>query len=132
MRLALPVWNGSVSPVFDSAEMLLIVGIDDREATTRRELSMAGMDGRRRVELVAESADVVVCGAISRDMLACLVSRGITVHPWIMGTVETIIAQFIDGGSPGTDFLMPGCRRNRYGQCGQGRRCGGRGRRGSR
>ncbi|MFC1509248.1 NifB/NifX family molybdenum-iron cluster-binding protein [Candidatus Omnitrophota bacterium] len=125
MRIAFPLWHDSVSPVLDTAEKLVVVDIDSRTVVSRHEIIMSD-EPQKKAELIAQQADMLVCGAISRVMSSYLVNRGIRVYPWLMGNVDSLIKIFSDGNTPGQEFNMPGCGRNREGRGG----CGGRFRRG--
>lgn len=125
MRIAFPLWNDSVSPVLDTAEKLVVVDIDRGTVVSRHEIMLS--DGPlKKAELITQHADMLVCGAISRVMSSYLVNHGIRIFPWLMGNVDSLIKIFTDGNTPGQEFNMPGCGRNREGRGG----CGGRFRRG--
>ena len=115
MRLAIPLWNDCVSPVLDTAERLLVVDIQGGQVLSRSELRFEGKNVELNAGIIAEHADVLVCGALSRMMSSYFDSRGIAVYPWIMGEVDAIIRIFTDGKVPGPEFSMPGCRHNRRG-----------------
>ena len=122
MRIAIPLWNDSVSPVLDTAEHLVVVDIDRETVLSRHEITLAGGGPRENAGIIASHADMLVCGAISRPMYSCLTSLGVDVHPWTMGNVESIIRIFTKGDTPGPEFVMPGCGQKRRGRCGHGGR----------
>jgi len=115
MRLAVPLWNACVSPVLDTAEWLLVVDIQSGQVVSRREIRLDGKNVERNAEIIADHADILVCGALSRMLSSCLASYGVTVYSWIMGDVDRIIQIITDGKQPGPEFSMPGCRHNRRG-----------------
>ncbi len=127
MRIAVPVWQGRVSPVFDVAGQLLLVEADNALEQARREETLADEEPQRRAERLAEwGVRTLICGAISQPLQALLDARGIEVVPRVCGEVEEVLAAFLVGELRADRFAMPGC-------CGraqrgpQGRRRGGRG-----
>ena len=127
MKVAIPIWTGRVSPVFDVAKNLIIAEIDQgRElGRTQEPLKEAGLAARagRVAEL---GIDMLICGAISQPLEGMLFAKGVRVIPWICGSVEDVLRAFVSGEPAASLFLMPGCRGGR----GRGRRGRGRGRRG--
>jgi predicted Fe-Mo cluster-binding NifX family protein len=124
MKIAVPDWQGRVSPVFDVAEQLVLVDLDpeepDRWLTQR--LGNAGPHDRAR-QLVELGVDVLVCGAISWPLEALLATRGVRVIPLVCGNVAEVVQAFRDGTIRDGRFAMPGCcRKRRQGHC---RRRGG-------
>lgn len=124
MRVAVPHWQGRVSPVFDVARNVLVVEIGGSGDPVRQELALDGDDPRSRaMRLVESGAEVLVCGAISRPMEQAVLAAGIEVIPQTCGEIECVLAAFLDGRLGQGEFLMPGC-------CGRRRRRMGCGRRG--
>jgi len=127
MKVAIPIWTGRVSPVFDVAKNLLIAELDQGHelGRTQEPLKEAELPGRaRRVSELG--IDVLICGAISQPLQAMLFAKGVRVIPWICGSVEDVLRVFVSGQPLQNLFLMPGCCGGR----GRGRRGRGRGRRG--
>ncbi|MBM4043828.1 MAG: dinitrogenase iron-molybdenum cofactor biosynthesis protein [Planctomycetes bacterium] len=120
MRVALAVWNGRVSPVFDVARELMVVEVDGGREVSRLRQEIDGAALPQRAARVAElGVDVLVCGAISRPLAAMLAAEGIAVVPFVRGQVEEVLAAYLAGRLPDPRFLMPGC-------CGRRRRLGRR------
>jgi predicted Fe-Mo cluster-binding NifX family protein len=111
------LWENSVSPVLDTCESLLVADIEEGRVVSKQNVSLAGFGSQHIAEIIAQHADILVCGALSRSMAANLASRGVTLYPWTMGDVEHLIQIFTDGKKPGPEFTMPGCKRNRFGMC---------------
>jgi len=124
MRLAIPVWAGRISPVFDVARNLLVLDIEQGREVSRHELLIDEMDLSSRVmRLARQNINVLICGAISCPLEMMLISSGIQVLPQTCGTIDEIIKAYLSGKMNDQSFLMPGC-------CGRRRRF--RGRRGHR
>jgi len=124
MRIAIPFWQGRVSPVFDVAGNLLLVDVSDGAEQARKSLPLTAAEPQARARALAElGADVLVCGAISWPLEMAVSAAGIEVIPQTCGEVEQVLAAFISGELSRGAFLMPGC-------CGRRRRFHGRRRRG--
>jgi len=116
MRVAIPVHDGRVSPVFDAARHLLVIRTRDREVVARKELDVEDPGPYSRAHLVVGlGINVLICGAISRQIEAMLASEGVTVIARRCGEVEEIVRAFLAGGLGQGAFLMPGVRGNRGG-----------------
>ena len=124
MKVAIPQWNGRVSPVFDVAGSLLLVDVADGQELRREEGSLTASDPLERARQVAQlGAEVLICGAISLPLEAALASAGVQVIPFTCGGAEEVLAAFMNGQLTNGAFSMPGC-------CGWRRRSRGRRRRG--
>jgi predicted Fe-Mo cluster-binding NifX family protein len=122
--IAITNWNDIVSPLYDASCCLVIVRPGGaREVVDVRKLSLID-----KADLCArEGVEVVICGAISKPGSAMLVDKGITVHSWIRGPVDEVIAAFRNKVDLRTSYAMPGCgaplcRKRRHSR-GTGRRC---------
>jgi predicted Fe-Mo cluster-binding NifX family protein len=121
--IAITYWNGIVSPLFDAAATVLIVGPD----RAKQQVSLREASIYARAELLQQhTVQVVICGAISTPALAALQERGMRVTPWIRGPVNDVLLAYNNGSLETGAFFMPGCRRNGM-QCGNAH--GGRRRR---
>jgi predicted Fe-Mo cluster-binding NifX family protein len=127
MRVAVPVWQGRVSPVFDVAGRVLLVELDGTAERCRRE-ELLGDDApdRRAGRLAALGVTQLICCAISRPLELLIVARGIEVIPRVCGEVDDVLRAFCTGELSQERFAMPGCcatrRRRRRGRCRSGRR----------
>ena len=116
MRVAIPTWQGSVSPVFDVAQSLLLVDVEAGAEQRRRLEPLTEADALARVErLKRMSVDVLICGAISWPLEQALLSAGIRVMPHLCGNVDEVVRAHLSGRLPDAAFLMPGCRGCRHG-----------------
>ena len=110
MRIAIPQWQGRVSPVFDVAGNLLLIDIENEQEIRREERPMSGTDAVARVgEFLSFGAGILICGAISAPMQARLVSGGVRVIGFTCGTVDDVLSAFLKGGLANRAFVMPGC-----------------------
>jgi len=125
MKIALPIWNNRVSPLFDTACRVLIWSVEGGRYGEWEEHDLQGLIPPMKVRKVKElGADVLICGAVSNP-IACLVeSAGIELVPWVSGPVEEVLEAFQAGQLDRPRYFMPGCRRR--GRRGHGRGVSGR------
>jgi len=126
MRVAIPHWQGRVSPVFDVAGNVLLVDIVDGKEQARQNVAIDAEQPQARANLLAEhGVTVLICGAISWPLERALFAAGIEVIPQTCGDVGQVVAAFTSGRLRQGAFLMPGCggRGWRFrGRCRRGRR----------
>jgi len=109
MRLAVPIWNDRLSPVFDVAGRLLVVSIQEGRETYRFEAEVLDLSITRTCQLLKLlDIDLLICGAISTAYLGAVQSTGITVIAGITGTIEAVIAAHIRGRLMQPQFFLPG------------------------
>jgi predicted Fe-Mo cluster-binding NifX family protein len=123
MKIAIPIWQGRISPVFDVAGQLLLVDLADGREVAREEQLVDGTTADERTRKLSESGvETLICAGISRVLEASLVERGIQVIAQICGNVEEVLAAFTSGSLGEERFAMPGCcgqkRRRQHGKCG--------------
>jgi predicted Fe-Mo cluster-binding NifX family protein len=124
LRVAIPVWEGRVSPVLDVAEQLLIVDVEAAEEVSRSHEKVGPQVLPNRASRFSElSIDIVICGAISQPLAELLRAAGISVYPCIIGDVEDVLRSYLDGQVSDPKFFMPGYtgpagRRKRHGRRG--------------
>lgn len=106
MRIAVPVWNDRVSPVFDVAKAIRVVDFSDGAAVSSTDHTI---ENERRAEAVAKlGIDVLICAAISIPLEATLWISGVEVIPDTCGAVEEIIEAFSQGDRTLQRFCSPG------------------------
>ena len=112
MRVAIPIWEDKVSPVFDTASRLLIVEIEGQREASRFETCLNEQDISRRCFRIQKlGVDILVCGAISRPLSNMLMAFGINIIPWITGNPEDVLKAYLQGTLTHPSFLMPGCKK---------------------
>jgi predicted Fe-Mo cluster-binding NifX family protein len=91
-RIAMPVWMGRVSPVFDSARKLLVVHVIGAREVARTVIMIDELTAPLRVRiLTASGIDALVCGAISRNLANMISAGGIKVYSFVTGDVEEVL-----------------------------------------
>lgn len=112
MRIAIPQWQGRISPVFDVAVNLLLIDVENGHETRREERSLRGTDSLARIaEFLSFGADILICGAISAPVEARLAASGVEVIGFTCGMVDEVLAAHLNGGLTDRVFAMPGCQR---------------------
>ena len=111
MKIAVPYWEGKVSPVLDTSTRLLVLDFDEKKEVARNEVLLSESDlGRRCSHIKQSGIEVLICGAISRPFYQMLDAAHVDVIPWISGQVEEVISAYLDQTLNHKRFLMPGCR----------------------
>ncbi len=112
MRIAIPQWQGRVSPVFDVAGVLLLIDIENGHEIRREERRLPGTNPAARVaEFLSFGAGILICGAISAPLQAGLIAAGVQVIGFACGTVDDVLAAYLNGTLARRAFVMPGCQR---------------------
>ena len=120
MRVAIPLWEGKVSPVFDTAARLLVVDVNEQREESRFLYFIDENDLIQKCHRIKKlDLDTIICGAISQTFLKMLLASGLYVIREISGPAEEVLEAYLDGDIFQSRFLMPGCKRGR-------RRCGNR------
>jgi predicted Fe-Mo cluster-binding NifX family protein len=122
-RVAIPVFNQRVAPVFDWAGILAIVEISSSAPNLPVEQDVTGLLAFQRSELLlSENIEVLICGGISCQLAAEISDKGIKVIAGIAGDTNQVIDAFTNGQLDSARWALPGW----CGGFGRGR---GRGRR---
>lgn len=115
MIMALTVWENRISPVFDAANMLLVVEIENTEIVNRRyEPFYPELPTRLAVKLADMNVSVLICGAISEMPANILEANGIQLIPFITGDAQEVIDAYVKDVPFMPAFLMPGCHHKRH------------------
>jgi predicted Fe-Mo cluster-binding NifX family protein len=108
MRIAIPTWNGRVSPVFDTASRLVVAEVDKGRERSRFETDIGEhFLPSKTMRLTQLGVDMLICGAISGQCAYMVTTAGIELIPWISGQVEEVLQAFLRGNLFDTQFLMP-------------------------
>jgi len=128
MKIAIPIYNDSVSNVFDFAHRFLLVEIENGKEANRSEVALENqLLPQRAGKLKNLEVDVLVCGAISRVLANMVTASGIQLLPYVTGRVDDVLQAYLTGQLVKPEFSMPGCwpgARKGFGRRGRG---GGRG-----
>lgn len=119
--LALPVWQGRVSPVLDVATHWHLRSGD---GGMPREIALPPAPAAELAHALRDlGVRVILCGGVSDGLLHVLESAGIRVVPHLCGPVGAVVGAYLRGRLGSPRLAMPGCGGRR---CGCRRREGGR------
>jgi len=119
-RVAMPIWNDRISPVFDCARRLVVFERGESDHMVKSDVALDDVPVPcRGLELARLGVNVLICGAITRSLAAALDASGVTVIPFVSGEIEEVLRAYENGQLVQGTFDMPGCRgRMRKGKCG--------------
>ena len=110
MKVALTVWNGRISPVFDVSRKILVLDIRNGVVAGRREEAIEGIDPAQKAGKLAEwQVRELICGAVSRPLAGLFAAYGIRTIPFIAGDAEEVIEAYLARKLPNRSMAMPGC-----------------------
>jgi predicted Fe-Mo cluster-binding NifX family protein len=125
MKMALTVWGDRISPVFDAAQTLLVVEIENTQIINRHYEPFYPEFPSRLAAMLAEmDVAVLICGAISETPANILEANGIKLIPFITGDAGKVIDAYANDVSTMPTFLMPGCRHKRRRHAGREKKHG--------
>lgn len=111
MRVAMSIWQGRISPVFDVSRTWRIITLNEQGGEERREEIAVEEDcGARRVLRLSHAGiTVLICGAISARLAEMIAAAGISVIPFVAGEAQEVLAAYCKGNLPAPEFTLPGC-----------------------
>jgi len=112
MLVAIPHYQGRVSPVFDVASRLTVVRVKGRLELERREVTLFEARPDAIVRSLTEvGVGVLICGAISQTLERLLRRDGVRVVAQVCGEIEAVLQAFLNRTLDGPEFCLPGCFR---------------------
>jgi len=109
MKVAVTVWEDTVSTVCDFSSRLLVFDVMGDEVKNRSfmpfETGILPEGVNRLKELGVE---VLLCGAISRPLERMIRASDVKVIPCLRGSIEEVIGAYLDGGLSDARFTLPG------------------------
>ena len=120
MKIALTVWDGWISPVFDVCREALVLEIDNGDILSTVKIDLNTETPLKKIErLVNLGVETLVCGAISELVHGEATPRGLKVISFVSGEIDEVVQALISDGLPTPALSMPGCRdgqgRSRHG-----------------
>lgn len=113
MRVALPICRGRISPVFDVAQSLRLIDVDDRAVISRGNLTI---EKNPALALDKHGVKVLICAGISREMENSVRAQGLEVISGICGSLDEVVEAYVAGRLCDGKFVMPGGWRHRRGR----------------
>ena len=113
-KIALSIWENRISPVMDSAGQLLIVAYEDKVELNRQLILIPDIDLVKKVNFFkTQEVELLICGAISRQLLQILSVSGIKVIPFIRGSIKKVLTAYTNDCLGEDGFFLPGYQRCR-------------------
>jgi predicted Fe-Mo cluster-binding NifX family protein len=114
MKVAFTEWHGRIAPLFDVAQTVLMVETVMSDTARKRIVRLPLETPETKVTfLVEQEVDVLVCGAISRQVREMAEADGIKVYPFIAGEIRDVVDAWMSNRLDQMHYSMPGCRRCR-------------------
>lgn len=108
--VAITVWQGRISPVFDVAAEFLICELSDDGVIQKKTVSpQEGTIYQKMDLLLQHRVTILVCGAISRFAEETMSDHRIVTHSFRAGNTEDLIRALLVGSIEAERFSMPGC-----------------------
>jgi predicted Fe-Mo cluster-binding NifX family protein len=114
MKLAIPEFNGRVSPTFDFCRHLLLVEISPGEPSLMTTFDLSGLENSRRARFLKKlEIDTLLCGGISRKLTEDIEGVGIRIIPWLSGEIQEVLQAYLNGKLPDPQLTLPGCNKGK-------------------
>jgi predicted Fe-Mo cluster-binding NifX family protein len=98
MQVALTVWEGRISPLFDATRMLLVANITERTITAWRYVPLECDSAFSRAAKLADlGVTTLICGGISELFANAIEAQGIRLIPFVSGTVQEVLDAYLNG-----------------------------------
>jgi predicted Fe-Mo cluster-binding NifX family protein len=110
MKIAISHWHGRIAPVFDVADNLLLIDIEEGRRRGRENVSLSPYRdsfGRAR-DVSALGVHVLLCGAVSHTLETALIGSGIQVYGFLCGNMDDVLDAFLQNRLSDERFFMPG------------------------
>ncbi len=110
MKLALSIWNQRIAPVFDSSRTVMILDVVNGEYREEDPLDLGGTNLELRAQRLEErGVQELICGAISCEAEQRVAEREIRLHPFIAGSIDSVLQGWQQQNLEREEFSMPGC-----------------------
>jgi predicted Fe-Mo cluster-binding NifX family protein len=109
MKVAVTVWEDTVSTVCDFSNRLLVFDVMGDEVKNRSSMPFEARMLPGMVNQLGElGVEVLLCGAISRPLERMILASGVKVIPCLRGSIEEVIGAYLDGDLSDARFILPG------------------------
>ena len=113
MKIAITIWGNRISPVFDSAQTILLAEIDQGAIISQKREFLPRLAASGLARMVAEKQiDTLICGAISERPALIIQQSGIALLSFVGGNAERFLED-LRAGRPLELFRMPGCNKHK-------------------
>ena len=114
IRIAIPIYQGRVSPVLDTCRRLLLIEFDPKKKLLRQEFFLDRLSLYERFNLIKKAKiDVIICCAVSDVLYKLIQTAGLKLISGIIGDVDLVLEAFFSNALNAPRFQMPGNRKAR-------------------
>lgn len=108
-RIALPVWTEYICPVLDFARSILVVDMVDAKEQSRESFPCSPSPPIWLANRMSElGVEIIICGALSYELLRLLQMKNIKIIPYIQGNVHEVLNAYWAGILSLPKFRLPG------------------------
>jgi predicted Fe-Mo cluster-binding NifX family protein len=110
MKVALPVWENRVSPVFDFAHALLVAEIENLRVRGKQHMPVDPHlpPFSQAAKLSSLGVETLICGAVSQMLEEMIKSYGIRVISAVSGDIDEVLQAHLNGTLSTAKYRMPG------------------------
>ena len=109
MKIAIPIWENRVSPLFDNAAHIMLAEGKGNIIEKQEILNVESLTLFQRIDLLQKlHVDVFVCGGITRPILENIRNKNIRTIPFVCGDVKELLHALLEGKDIKNLFSMPG------------------------
>lgn len=113
ITIAITVWGNRISPVFESAQNLLIARIQNGKVIEKKYETIDCQSLQVVEQFEKSGVNVLICGAISDTAAGMITGSKITLIPFVTGNAARVLDLYVSDEPVPPSFFMPGCSRNR-------------------
>ena len=98
MQVALTVWEGRISPLFDATRMLLVVDVKGNQIAEKHYEPLDCDSAFSRASKLDDlGIKTLICGGISDGFANLIEGTGIKIIPFVSGTVNEVLEAYLAG-----------------------------------
>ncbi len=121
-RLAIPVFRSRVAPVFNWCSKILLLEEQATSGAAGQEIVLLNMNAFDRLRILrAEGVRILICGALSPDLLSYGTRLGCHIISGVAGDIDEVLQAYQARQLTQPRFRLPGCA-GPYRHCQTGRK----------
>ncbi len=115
MKIAIPIWNNRIAPVFDTISTILIFSQGDTGYTVSKELTVGDLSVPEKISALLESqVSTIICGAIPYRFEKEFLNHEIEVCSFIAGSIFDVLIAYETNTISNDEYKMPGCKKRNH------------------
>lgn len=109
-KLAVPVFRSRVAPVFNWCSKILLLEEQATSGSTGQEIVLLNMNAFERLRILrSEGVRILICGALSPDLLSYGNRLGFQIVYGVAGDIDEVLQAFQTQKLGQPQFRLPGC-----------------------